>query len=214
MQRILESELLDSLAPDNPDAVHSRRDLRIINKILGNYRWLTRTLRPLLRKGEVALEVGAGSGELGVCLASHAIAADGLDRCPRPDNWPSARTWHVADLRNFIGYDQYPVVFGNLIFHHLDALELAQLGEILQGRARTIVACEPVRRKISQALFSTIAPVFRANRVTLHDARISIAAGFTGDELPRALQLSPAKWEWRCETTLLGAYRMVARRRT
>ena len=58
-----------------------------------------------------------------------------------------------------------------------------------------------------------LGPVFGANAVTRHDAHISIAAGFHGDELPRALGLDPQVWTWRCTSTLLGAYRMVAIRR-
>jgi hypothetical protein len=213
MQRILEPELLDSLAPQDPDAVRSRRDLRLTNQILGNHRWLTGTLGPLLREGEVALELGAGTGELGRRLAANGVAADGIDRCPRPGQWPCTRAWHVGDLRTFSGYDRYPVVFGNLIFHHFDERELRTLGEILQRHARFIVACEPARRRSSQTLFAAIAPLFRANRVTLHDAHVSIAAGFVGDELPRALGLAPSAWDCRCSTTLLGSYHMVARRR-
>jgi hypothetical protein len=213
MQRILEPELLDSLTPEDPDARHSRRDLRLTNRIMGNDRWLTGTLRPLLKKGEVALELGAGTGELGRRLAANGVAADGIDLWPRPPHWPEARAWHVADLRSFPGYASYPVVFGNLIFHHLNGSELAELGAVLRRHARAIVACEPVRRRASQTLFAAIAPLLGANRVTLHDGRISIAAGFVGDELPRALGLPSAEWDCRCTSTLLGAYRMVAVRR-
>jgi hypothetical protein len=48
----------------------------------------------------------------------------------------------------------------------------------------------------------------------LHDGRISIAAGFASDELPQALGLTTSAWECQCNTTLLGAYHMVAVRRT
>ena len=213
MQRILEPELLDSLPPEDADAVHSRRDLRLTNQLLGNHRWLTRTLRRLLRNGEAALELGAGTGELGQRLAAHGLSADALDRCPRPENWPRERMWHNTDLREFDGYNRYPVVFGNLIFHHFNERELHELGKVLQRHARAIVACEPARRRSSQHLFATIAPLLGANRVTLHDARISIAAGFVADELPQALGLSPSEWHCRCRITFLGVYQMIAVRR-
>jgi len=51
-----------------------------------------------------------------------------------------------------------------------------------------------------------------ANRVSLHDAHVSVAAGFRGDELPEMLGLRQPQWRWSCHTTMLGAYRMVARR--
>jgi len=213
MIRTLRPELLDSLPPEHPDAQHSRRDLRLTNRIMGNFRWFARTLPPLLRPGETALEIGAGTGELALRLASHRVPVDGLDVCPRPDDWPPARSWHVADLRSFAGYAPYAAVIGNLIFHQFTDSELAALGATLRRTARVIVACEPVRRRFSQALYATVASLLGASRITHHDAHVSIAAGFRGDELPRALGLDDGAWDVRCETTALGAYRMVAQQR-
>lgn len=213
MRRILEPELLDSLAPQDPDALHSRRDLRLTNQIMGNHRWLAGTLRTLLRPGEVALELGAGTGEFGLRLATQKLACDGLDRTARPPEWPAKRAWHNVDLRHFDGYADYPVIFGNLVFHHFEEAELAALGALLRAKARAIVACEPLRRSSSQKLFAAFAPLLGANRVTLHDAHLSIAAGFQDDELPTALGLTVTEWDWRVTKTMLGAYRMVALRR-
>lgn len=213
MIRSLQSELLDSLPPEHPDARHSRRDLRLINRLVGNHRWIGRRLPPLLRECERVLEVGAGTGELGAHLAARGLPIDGLDLCPRPSDWPAPRHWHVADLRTFAGFSDYAAVVGNLIFHHFSNTELRALGATLRRHARIIVACEPARRRVSQMLLRTLGPVFRANRVTRHDAHVSIAAGFRGDELPHALGLTGAGWKISCNTTTLGAYRMIAQRR-
>jgi hypothetical protein len=213
MQRLLQPELLDSLAPDDPAAIHNRRDLHLTNRIMGNHRWLARLLPGLLRPGELVLELGAGTGELGLRFARANVPVDGLDLWPRPDAWPAARAWHRTDLRLFPGYADYAAIMGNLIFHQFSAGELAALGADLRRHARIIVACEPVRRRLSQVLFRTLGPLFGANQVSLHDAHVSIAAGFRGDELPRALGLEAASWDCRCTTTALGAYRMVALRR-
>ena len=214
LPRTLEPELLDSLPPDHPDAIHSRRDLRLINRLMRNHRWLSRTLPPLLLPGEIALELGAGTGELGLRLAARGVPVDGLDFWPRPAGWPAARSWHSADLCRFAGYDAYPVILGNLIFHQFSDDQLAALGAVLRRSARVIIACEPARQKFFQACFAVLGPVFGANAVTRHDARISIGAGFLQDELPRALGLDSQVWEWHCTSTQLGAYRMVAIRRT
>jgi hypothetical protein len=76
-----------------------------------------------------------------------------------------------------------------------------------------IVACEPLRRRLSQTMMAAIGPLLGANHVTLHDSRVSIAAGFVEDELPRALGLDESQWEISCAATVPGAYRMVAVRR-
>ncbi len=214
MPRTFQPELLDSLPPDHPDARHSRRDLRLINRLMGNHRWFTRTLPPLLHSGERALELGAGSGELSARLHTFGVGADGLDRVPPPPTWPATRDWHASDLRTFGAYADYAAILANLILHHLDAAELAALGATLNRTARIILASEPARRARFQHLFACAAPLLRANHVTRHDAHVSIAAGFRDDELPHALGLSASVWQWRCTTTALGAYRMVAIRHT
>lgn len=210
MQRTLQPELLDSLPPDHPDALHNRRDLRLTNRILGTHRWIARTLAAHLQPEERALELGAGTGELGLRLAQRGLTVDGLDLWPRPDAWPAARAWHMADLKAFEGYERYHAIVGNLIFHQFSATELAALGEKIRRGARLVVACEPARRRFSQVLFRTLGPLLGANHVSLHDGHVSIAAGFRGDELPQALGLRAPDWEVRCSTTLLGAYRMIA----
>ncbi len=213
MLRTLTPELLDSLPPDHPDAVHSRRDLRLINRVMGNHRWFAHTLPPLLRTGERTLELGAGTGELTTRLAAGGASVDGLDFIPRPPGLAAAHLWHVSDLRTFTGYEGYAAVIANLILHHLTDAELGALGARLARSTRLILASEPHRSRRSQRLFAFFAPFFRANRVTLHDAHVSIAAGFCDDELPRALGLDHAQWDCRSSAGLFGSYRMIALRR-
>lgn len=212
--RILQAELLDSLPPDHPDALRNRRDLRLTNALMGNHRWFRRTLPALVQSDDRLLEIGAGTGELGQQLLRQSVPIDGLDLWPRPADWPSTQTWHQTDLLTFERWDEYSVVVGNLIFHQFTDEQLHCVGEQLQNQARLIIACEPVRRRTSQVLYRRLGPLFGANHVSLHDAHVSIAAGFLGDELPHRLGLDPQHWDYQCSTSLLGAYRMIARRRS
>ena len=211
--RQLVPELLDSLPANDPAAQHSRRDLRRINAIMGNSRWVVSALRLCAPPGAVALELGAGCGHLGQSLTRRGLTVAALDRCPPPAHWPTHLTWHQADALKFAGYASYAVIFGNLVFHHFSAPQLAALGEKLNHGAHVIVACEPARYRVFQFLFALIAPLIGANSVTRHDARVSIAAGFRHDELPRALGLDPAAWDCDTSVSIFGAYRLVARRK-
>ena len=213
LPRLIRPELLDSLPCNHPAARHNRRDLRVTNLIMGNHHWLSRLLQSRVGRFEPTLELGAGTGEIALHLRRLGWQVDGLDTWPAPAAWPNGARWHRADLRAFRGYGAYRVVFGNLIFHQFTAGELGALGARLQAGPRLLIACEPVRRRLSQWLFRLISPLIGANYVSRHDAHVSIAAGFVGDELPRLLGLDAGPWAWRCATTPRGAYRMVAWRR-
>ena len=208
--RIVQPELLDALPHDHPEARHNRRDLRLTNVFMGNHRWLARILRAHGQPSDPTLELGAGTGELALRLQQQSWQVDGLDVCPPPDAWPAGARWHRTDLRTFSGYGIYDVVYGNLIFHQFTADELRALGARLQARTRLLLACEPARHRRSQWVYRLFSPLFGANHVTRHDAHVSIAAGFLGDELPRLLGLDAGSWAWRCAITWRGAYRMIA----
>jgi 2-polyprenyl-3-methyl-5-hydroxy-6-metoxy-1,4-benzoquinol methylase len=180
---------------------------------MGNHRWMSQALRSTRSAGERILEIGAGRGELCRKLAAGGLVVDGLDRAPQPAVWPAGAVWHQADIREFDGYSRYHAVIANLVLHHLTDAELVQVGRRLSRGPRVVCICEPARRRRSQQLFSILGPVFGANFVTRHDARVSIAAGFLGDELPEILGLEKADWNVRSFEAPVGAYRMIAVRR-
>lgn len=213
MPRTIQAELLDSLPPQHPDALHNRRDLRLTNRLMGNHRWIEQTLAARTSPAERILEIGAGEGEQARRLWARGFRVDALDLWPRPADWPAALAWHQADLQRFTAYERYRIIVGNLIFHQFTNDQLAALGAKLRSSARMIVACEPVRRRFSQLGYGVLGRLCGVNRVSLHDAHVSIAGGFQADELPRALGLDPADWEIGCATTLRGAYHLVANRR-
>lgn len=212
MPRHLQPELLDTLPPQHPDAIHSRRDLRMLNRVMGNHAWFLRMLPPRVQRGERVLEIGAGTGELARSLNQRGVTTDALDQIPKPEAWPANSRWHVSDLRQFDRYSDYAIVIGNLIFHHLDDHELKQLGEILRAQARIIAACEPARSRTSQWMLRCFGPLFGANRVTLHDGHVSIAGGFSGSELSDALGLFAPAWKIEYSRSAFGGYQMIATR--
>src|SRR5688500_7955862 len=73
MKRILESEWLDELPPNDPLAERSRLDLRRVNTWMGNLKIQERNLRNAFLKTSPKriVEIGAGDGTLMLHLAQH-----------------------------------------------------------------------------------------------------------------------------------------------
>lgn len=201
MKRLVRPEILDSLPAEDGEAVRSRRDLRMINALMGNERWVLKQEM----EGQV-IELGAGAGTLTRELAKdHEVT--GLDFQERPEGLEVP--WVSGDLFESLPEVAGDTVVANLILHHFEDEALAKLGELVKGRRR-LVAVEPWRSRVSLFEGTLLWPMI--NRVTRHDMMVSIRAGFRKGELPGLLNLG-GEWQWREEVSLLGGVRVLAWRR-
>lgn len=203
MLRQVLPEILDHLPADDPEAVRSRRDLRLINFLMGNERWILRQARRLA-PGSIA-ELGAGEGSLSGKLSAIA-PVDSYDLAPRPAYLAPQVTWHPGDL-----FDNPPVSGGllvaNLFLHHFEGDHLQSLARCCAG-FQTLCFVEPLRTPNALRLGAGMLPF--VNRVTRHDMMVSIRAGFVPGELPELLELDPGKWHVRQQSTWRGGIRMLA----
>ena len=214
LPRVLEPETLDHLAPDDPVAQRSRRDLRRVNAFMGARRILARALaravpddpgRPLR-----LIELGCGDGRLMLDVASHRgdrwpdARLDLLDRQPLVDDetlaayaaagWQARRL--VADVMGWAEAndgERWDVVVANLFLHHFDGDSLRRLLAACAGRADALVACEPRRSRFALAA-SHLIFFLGANAVTRNDGVLSVRAGFISGELSSAWPGETASW--------------------
>lgn len=211
MDRRVEAEWLDELAEEDERARGSRRDLRIINYLMGNERWVVRRVAGRGVQGLV-VEMGAGAGCLGEKLvrAVGGIRWRGVDLAGRPEGLGRSLEWKQSDLREAAVYTGCAAVVGSLVLHHFEAGELERLGGVFsESSARHIWVVEPRRGELhSWQLRAGLLLGF--NGITLHDGVVSVRAGFRGEELPELLRLADGGWEWRLEESWLGAYRLEA----
>lgn len=213
MQRRVEPELLDALPSDDPAAQRSRRELRLINAIMGNHHWLAREVRRAMQPGWRVLELGAGDGAFGARLVADGICGagqlTGIDLAPRPATWPAGATWMQGDIFA-AALPEAEIVVANLFLHHFEGDALARLGAQLPEKCRVLLANEPARRLLHLAQGAILSAVALLGHVTRHDMRTSIRAGFVGAELPCALGI--ARWKCASRFTFLGAHRLCAAR--
>lgn len=217
MQRVLEPETLDHLAPDDPAAQRSRRDLRRVNRVMGAPAILARAIervRPSVAPGRAlrVLELGCGDGRLMLDVARRSrhwpkVEIDLLDRQPLVDTTTvaayAAVGWRArpleADVLDWAGgaIDGGPwdLIVANLFLHHFEGAALARLLAGCAARADALVACEPRRSRFALAA-SHLVVFIGANAVTREDAVLSVRAGFRAGELSAAWPVGPG---WRLD---------------
>jgi hypothetical protein len=236
-RRTVRPEILDGLAPADPRAVRSRRDLQRVNRVMGSRAILARAMRDALasssRKGRVRLlELGAGDGSLALRIAR------GLAK-----TWPSAELtlldrqallppatgtafahlgWTVRPLtvdvlewaraptqRQFAS--RWDVILANLFLHHFEEEALRELLAAVAQRCDVFVACEP-RRSLPALAGSRLLPALGVSRDTLHDAIVSVRAGFRGEELSRLWPAGAGGWHVRERAAGVFSHLFVAAR--
>lgn len=214
MERVVEPEILDELPPDDPAAIQSRRELRLINALMGNHRWIRRQVRDCIRPGWRVLELGGGDGCLGRQLVDDGVCAagslTGVDLAPRPAIWPGAAAWHRANVLAGGGMPEAEIVVANLFLHHFSDIQLGELGALLPASATALIVSEPERRSLHLWQGRLLSVIACFGPVTRHDMPVSIRAGFVEGELERCLGLD--SWSVSTCRTFLGARRLLARR--
>ena len=214
MQRLVEPELLDELPSDDPRAIHSRNDLRMLNALMRNVSHIAAALAhgPTPRR---VMDMGAGDGWVSLALArklqwrntefilvdrnitaSHQTLASFQRR-------HCTATFKNADVLTELYHDsEVDVVVSNLFLHHFSHDQIVTLLSAIARRCAVFVACEP-RRSHWALLASRCVGLLGCHAVTRHDAVVSVRAGFTGKELS---QLWPAGERWSLREEAVGAF--------
>lgn len=210
MLRVVEPEIIDQLPPDHPDVIRSRRDLKAINFLMGNERWIARQVARFAgARNQGVLEIGAGEGTLLERLAGRypRIPLTACDLAPRPPGLPARIAWDQRDAFESLSSVPGGILAANLFLHHFEDVELERFRPHME-KFEVICINEPYRtpRTITDAKF--ILPF--VGRATKHDMIVSIRAGFLPGELPERLGLNTPIWKVREETSWRGGLRVLA----
>lgn len=206
--RIVEPEILDHLPHDDPAALRSRGDLRRINFLMGNERWVLRSLQHFPATARGICELGAGDGALAAKIQRRFpnSRVTACDLAPRPAGLDPAIVWRRGDIFQ----DAPPpggVLVANLFLHHFEGGELRRLGKLCEGYD-VLIFNEPNRTRTAAFLGMLLHPF--VNQVTRHDMRASIRAGFRRGEMAVLMGLDDSLWKIRESSPWRGARRVIA----
>jgi len=210
--RVVEPEILDHLAPEDPRAQRSRRDLQRIHVLMRTQAALHRALArlPLPYPPQRILELGAGDGSqllrLARQLAPHwpvvdltlldqqeLVSAETL-RGYEDLGWKArVMTGDVLHWARAPCPRRYDLCIATLFLHHFAGSELGDILAAVAERSAAFVACEPRRDRWTR-VGSRLVGLVGANRITRLDAVTSVAAGFRDLELSLAWAQNDATW--------------------
>ena len=196
--RCVEREWLDDLPQSDPRAARSRRDLRVVNRIMGHAGPISEALQRNMRTATPRIaELGAGDGTLLLRVLQKspqlgsadivlvdiqpAVSAEAIAEYGQCGHRMTAA---AADATEWLGAQRsaYDAIIANLFLHHLERRELEALFVLAAACTTLFIACEPRRARLPLAA-SHLLGLVGCNDVTRHDAVLSVRAGFSGQEL-------------------------------
>lgn len=218
-RRCVRPEALDDLAPDDPQALRSRRDLRRVHRAMRSVSALRHAVSRLVLRAppKKILELGAGDGTLLLRLAA------ALNAC-----WPgveltlldrqrtvNSRTvdayaklgWKVTtvceDALIWVrqSSQRYDLCITTLFLHHFRDPELRAMLEGVAAQSGAFIAIEPRRDMLAQ-MGSRLIGLLGTGVVTREDAIKSVDAGFVGEEITSVWPAVEEPW-WMKEYRLL-----------
>lgn len=225
MPRIVAAEALDHLAPDDPVARRSRRDLVRVHLAMGTRSIVSRGWRSLLtpamtRRPLRILELGAGDGTLllGVArslvprwpqvqltlLDRQHIVSTATQQAYADLGWTAqvqvdeVLAWAARPAQQPPGacMEPWDLITTTLFLHHFEARQIGLVLAAVASHTDRFFACEPKRSWLPLAGGHLIGAI-GANAVTRADAVLSVHAGFRGQEITAAWPPAEGIWQTR-----------------
>jgi hypothetical protein len=222
MARRVAAETLDQLAPEDPAAMRSRRDLARVHRVMGTRAIVAKAWQDLVspataRRPLRILEIGAGDGSLLLSVArslaprwpqvhltlldrqdivnSTTLAAYGGMGWTAQVHRADVLTWAADGDREQTGTAaRWDLITASMFLHHFEARQLGLLLAAVASRADRFFACEP-RRSWLPLAGSHLVGTIGANAVTREDAVLSVHAGFRDHEITAAWPDAGGSWQ-------------------
>ncbi len=207
--RIERAELIDSHEPSDKDFAESFADIARVNELLGGARAVQSALRPLIARlslrpyasdGPVQiLDIATGSADIpralirearGGKLSNRTLAITATDHHPKVlalaqrltpvAEWPEITIAPADAFQLPYPNGAFDFALCSLAFHHFGPTDcITALREMNRVTTHGFIVNDLIRDHLARALAWTIMRVARANRLSKHDAPVSVMRAYT-----------------------------------
>lgn len=192
-------EMMDRPQPVSPELERDLRNIRVLNRYCGSYRFVSRFVRRWIKPGERVrlIDLATGSGDIPRLIVDRVrkigakVEIDALDR--QSPTLEIARglstaypeiSYIEADILEWRPKEPYDIVFCLLALHHFSNRDAVRVLRRCCELSRKFVLVSDLRRgwlaKVGAYLLTAL--IFR-EPMTRHDARVSVARAFSFDEM-------------------------------
>lgn len=196
-------EIMDRQGTDPVVLAAGLEELRKINQRFGGWRAVRRGIRPLLDRADPAkpieiLDLGTGSADYPVHLAGwmrrlgRRVRIEAVDVNPfmvatareRAAAWPEITIKEMDVLSPAYPDKSFDIVLSSLTLHHFSRPDVVRILREMNRMSRVgFIVNDLDRSRIGAAGVWLYAHLFTTNRVTRHDAYVSMLRGFTKNEM-------------------------------
>jgi ubiquinone/menaquinone biosynthesis C-methylase UbiE len=201
-QRSTALEFMDTGEYTAAEYAEALRELRLINRYIGEYHALKTSLLADIKKNNLeefsVLDIGAGSGELLRLAADFANennlktnltglelnASAAREILAESNTHRNISAVQANALRMPFADGAFDYAMCSLFTHHLSNDNIvAVMKEMQRVSRRGIYVIDLHRHRMAYFLYTTVVKIFIKGRMTRHDGALSILRAFTPDEL-------------------------------
>jgi SAM-dependent methyltransferase len=198
MKRSYEKEMMDLPGQPRELLEDDLRNLRIINRLLGNYSNVVRRLNSLVGTQKIdrfsLLDVGTGSGDIPTAIARWARRNGVAVRISALEPEPVTVAQAAVQTRDFFEVTvvrgdgmappfhaaSFDFVLASQLLHHFSEEQIIRLLRIWSPLARrAIIVSDLVRHPLAYYGVRLLTKLFTRNAMTRSDAPLSVARAFT-----------------------------------
>ncbi len=206
--RLHASERLDNLSLSGKPLKKTLKSLKLINRIFGNHKQLSRAIQDYCKKNEDLkvfhiVDLGCGGGDCIQYLAKKlaqkeiSIIFTGIDGNPNSIAYAKKNNIHNQNVNykvdnildsNFVVPDCDILISSHFMYHFKDEELLSFLRKIQGGNVKHVIFSELYRNKVAYYLFKFVRHLLPMSEIAKKDGLIAIKRAFSIEEFKKVIR--------------------------